>query len=86
MFDTAFLQNVPQPPYLHLSDDDGHHMLEENISLLFLLIQCLIVLIDDGNRQQDTSSRANGTEHVREDGKSTNTHTSESSCGRDIHV
>lgn len=43
-------------------------------------------MIDDGNGQQDTSSRSDGSHEVSEDGKSTNTDSSKGSSSWDVSV
>ena len=49
-----------------------------------LLVEDLVVLVDDGHSQQDTSARADGTEEIGKDGESANAHTAESSGGGDV--
>jgi len=46
---------------------DGHWNLsgsEEHVALLFFFVNHLIILIDDGYGEEDTSTTANGTEEV----------------------
>jgi len=43
-------------------------------------------LIDNGDGQENTCTRTNGSHEISEDGESTNTATTESSCGWDVSI
>ena len=55
-------------------------------TFFFLLSNLLEVLIDDGDGQQDTSSRSNGSHEVGEDGEGSNTDSTEGGGGWDVSV
>merc|ERR1712066_1078976 len=50
------------------------------------LLEDLVVLVDDGHSQQDTSARADGTQEVGEHGQCTDAHTAKSGRGGDVAV
>lgn len=64
-------------------------MISENkgISSSFFFLRDLFkVLIDNRDSEQDTCSGTNSTHKVSENGESTNTDTTEGSCGWDVSV
>lgn len=55
-------------------------------SLLLLLVELLVELINNSNREQDTSSGSNSTHKISNNGQGTDTHTTEGSGSWDISV
>ena len=53
---------------------------------LLLLDEFLIVRVDDGNSEEDTSSRTDGTDEVGEDGEGTDAHSSEGGSSGDVSL
>merc|ERR1711967_69622 len=66
---------------------DGHwnrsHS-EEHVTLLFFFVNHLVVLIDDGYGEEDTSPTANGTEEVGNNRQQTNAHSTKCCSSWDV--
>merc|ERR1719498_2325923 len=59
---------------------------EEHVSLLFLFVDDLKVLIDDGDSQEDTSAATNGSKKISDDCKHSDTHPTKSCSSGNVHV
>merc|ERR1712183_1109140 len=86
----ASAQNHTRLLFLALIDVAQKSMLpccsEEHVALFFLFIDNLEILVDDCDRQQDTSAATDGPQEVRHNRQHTDAHASKGSSCRDVHV
>lgn len=74
----ALLEQLPQPVRETGSEEQGPHAAD----LALLLHEDLKVLVDDGDREQDPSSRPNGAQEVSQDREGPDAQPTEGrSCG-----
>jgi hypothetical protein len=82
-----FVQECNFVDFVPLIEEDlMRHLREETSELELLLGKSLVSLVDGGNSQQNTSSRADSTEEISRDGKSTDAETTEGGSGGDVTV
>jgi len=60
--------------------------LEKHVALFLGLEDHLVVLVDDRDGEEDTSTRADGAHEICDDGEGTDAHTTESGGGGDVLV